>query len=78
VTSLHRDYLPSSWGMYSPTKYDWMTYIGTIGFFLLCILLFIRRAAGDLDLRDARAGARDGRGGGAPRVGGLIFYTHEA
>ena len=42
VTSLHRDFLPSSWGMYYPTIWDWMTYIGTIGFFLLCILLFIR------------------------------------
>jgi Ni/Fe-hydrogenase subunit HybB-like protein len=42
VTSLHRDFLPSSWGMYSPTFWDWATYIGTIGFFLLCVLLFIR------------------------------------
>ena len=42
ITSLHRDFLPSSWDMYYPTKWDWMTYIGTIGFFLLCILLFIR------------------------------------
>jgi Ni/Fe-hydrogenase subunit HybB-like protein len=42
ITSLHRDYLPSSWGMYFPTKWDWATYIGTIGFFILCFLLFIR------------------------------------
>jgi molybdopterin-containing oxidoreductase family membrane subunit len=42
VTSLHRDYLPSSWGMYYPTAWDWSMYIGTIGFFLFCILLFIR------------------------------------
>jgi molybdopterin-containing oxidoreductase family membrane subunit len=42
ITSLHRDYLPGSWGMYYPTIWDWATYIGTIGFFLLCILLFIR------------------------------------
>jgi len=42
VTSLHRDFLPSNWGMYYPTMWDWATYIGTIGFFLLCILLFIR------------------------------------
>ena len=42
VTSLHRDYLPSSWGMYYPTKYDWATYIGTLGFFLTLFLLFIR------------------------------------
>src|SRR5205823_12755113 len=42
VTSLHRDFLSSSWGMYYPTKWDWATYIGTIGFFLFCFLLFIR------------------------------------
>jgi Ni/Fe-hydrogenase subunit HybB-like protein len=42
ITSLHRDFLPSSWGMYSGTIWDWATYIGTIGFFLFCLLLFIR------------------------------------
>ncbi len=42
VTSLHRDFLPSSWGMYVPTKWDWMTYAGTIGFFMLLIFLFVR------------------------------------
>jgi molybdopterin-containing oxidoreductase family membrane subunit len=42
ITSLHRDFLPSSWGMYHGTIWDWMTFIGTIGFFLFCVLLFIR------------------------------------
>jgi molybdopterin-containing oxidoreductase family membrane subunit len=42
ITSLHQDYLPSSWDMYYPTKWDWMTFIGTIGFFLFCLFLFIR------------------------------------
>jgi molybdopterin-containing oxidoreductase family membrane subunit len=42
VTSLHRDYLPSSWGMYSGTVWDWATYIGTIGLFLALLFLFIR------------------------------------
>ncbi len=42
VTSLHRDFLPSSWGMYSPTRYDWMTYLGTIGLFFTMFFLFIR------------------------------------
>jgi molybdopterin-containing oxidoreductase family membrane subunit len=42
VTSLHRDFLPSSWGMYSPTIWDWATYLGTIGLFLTLLLLFIR------------------------------------
>jgi Ni/Fe-hydrogenase subunit HybB-like protein len=42
VTSLHRDYLPSSWGMYSGTVWDWATYVGTIGLFLALLFLFIR------------------------------------
>jgi molybdopterin-containing oxidoreductase family membrane subunit len=42
VTSLHRDYLPSSWGIYSGTIWDWATYIGTIGLFLALLFLFIR------------------------------------
>src|SRR5918997_6823730 len=42
VTSLHRDYLPSSWGMYQPTVWDWGMFIGTIGFFFTLLFLFIR------------------------------------
>jgi molybdopterin-containing oxidoreductase family membrane subunit len=42
VTSLHRDFLPSSWGMYYPTRWDWATFIGTIGLFLALLFLFIR------------------------------------
>jgi len=42
VTSLHRDFLPSSWGMYRPTIWDWGTYVGTIGLFVALLLLFLR------------------------------------
>ena len=42
VTSLHRDFLPSSWGMYAGTKWDWALYIGTMGMFLTLFFLFIR------------------------------------
>jgi molybdopterin-containing oxidoreductase family membrane subunit len=42
VVSLQRDFLTSSWGMYYPTKWDWMTYIGTIGMFLTLMWLFVR------------------------------------
>jgi molybdopterin-containing oxidoreductase family membrane subunit len=42
VVSLHRDFVPSSWGMYSPTVWDWALYVGTIGLFLTLLLLFIR------------------------------------
>jgi len=42
VTSLNRDFLPSSWAMYSPTYIDWSMFIGTIGFFFTLIFLFVR------------------------------------
>jgi Ni/Fe-hydrogenase subunit HybB-like protein len=42
VTSLHRDFLPSSWGMYYPTMWDWFTYFGTIGLFVTLLFLFLR------------------------------------
>jgi Ni/Fe-hydrogenase subunit HybB-like protein len=42
MISLHRDFLPSSWGMYYPTRWDWATYVGTIGLFLTLLFLFIR------------------------------------
>jgi Ni/Fe-hydrogenase subunit HybB-like protein len=42
VVSLHRDFLTSSWGMYYPTKWDWMTFVGTLGFFMMCFFLFLR------------------------------------
>lgn len=42
VVSLHRDFLPSSWGTYAGTKYDWSMYLGTMGLFLTLLFLFIR------------------------------------
>ncbi len=42
VTSLHRDYLPSSWSMFSPTFVDIGIFIGTIGFFMVLFLLYSR------------------------------------
>lgn len=42
VTSLHRDFLPSSWGMYSGTAWDVATFVGSIGLFLSLLFLFIR------------------------------------
>ena len=42
VTSLHRDYLPSSWGLYQPTFWDWSTFLGTIGLFVSLLFLFLR------------------------------------
>jgi len=42
VTSLSRDFLPSSWAMYKPTFWDWSMFIGTIGLFMSLIFLFVR------------------------------------
>jgi molybdopterin-containing oxidoreductase family membrane subunit len=42
VLSLHRDYMPSSWDMYSPSKFDWSMFIGTLGLFFALLFLFIR------------------------------------
>ncbi len=42
VTSLHRDFLPSSWAMYAPTWVDWSILFGTLSFFSLLFLLFLR------------------------------------
>jgi len=42
VMSLHREFLPSSWDAYMGTKWDWMMYIGTMGFFCVLCFLFMR------------------------------------
>ena len=42
VTSLHRDYLPSSWDYYSPSMIDVLTLIGSFGLFFTLFLLFLR------------------------------------
>jgi molybdopterin-containing oxidoreductase family membrane subunit len=42
VASLSRDYLPSSWGHYSPSWVELLTLLGSFGLFFTCFLLFIR------------------------------------
>jgi Ni/Fe-hydrogenase subunit HybB-like protein len=42
ITSLHRDFMPSAWRMYAPTRWDWMILWGSIGLFLTLFYLFIR------------------------------------
>jgi Ni/Fe-hydrogenase subunit HybB-like protein len=42
VTSLHRDYIPSSWAMFYPTWVDVSVFIGSIGLFFTMFLLFVR------------------------------------
>jgi len=42
VTSLQQDFLPSSWEMFSPTIWDFMTFFGTVGLFVTLMFLFVR------------------------------------
>ncbi|HVE12470.1 MAG TPA: NrfD/PsrC family molybdoenzyme membrane anchor subunit [Elusimicrobiota bacterium] len=42
VTATHRDFLPSSWGLYAPTRWDWAVFAGSLGLFATSLLLFIR------------------------------------
>jgi molybdopterin-containing oxidoreductase family membrane subunit len=42
VTSLHRDYLPSSWGYFRPTIVDIGCFVGSLGLFFTLFALFIR------------------------------------
>ena len=42
VTSLHRDFLPSSWGAFAPTLWDVTTLAGSFGLFLTLFCLFVR------------------------------------
>jgi hypothetical protein len=44
VSSLNRDFLPSSWGLFRPTIIDIGTFTGTIGVFFFLFLLFMRWA----------------------------------
>jgi molybdopterin-containing oxidoreductase family membrane subunit len=71
VTSLHRDFTPSAWGMYGPTFWDWATYIGTLGFFVMMMFIFARfvpmLAMAELkDLWYRLYGHRGGHNGHAP------------
>jgi Ni/Fe-hydrogenase subunit HybB-like protein len=42
VTSLSRDFLPSSWGYFNPTLYDGLMFFGSFGVFMTLFLLFCR------------------------------------
>lgn len=42
IQSLHRDFLPSSWGSFGPTFWDWATLAGSLGLFFALLFLFIR------------------------------------
>ena len=70
VTSIHRDYLPSSWNLFHPTFVDMGLFLGTIGIFFVLYLLYARvfpvlalnevktilRTTGEAQLKQLRAG----------------------
>jgi molybdopterin-containing oxidoreductase family membrane subunit len=62
VTSLHRDYVPSSWGLYRGTPFDWTAYIGSIGLFLTLFFVFVRflPAISMAEMKTLLPGARKG------------------
>jgi Ni/Fe-hydrogenase subunit HybB-like protein len=65
VITLTREYVPSTWGRYSPTIWDWATFIGTFGLFFTCFMLFVRyvpmlNMTEMRELLPRRAGGRDG------------------
>ncbi len=66
VTSLSRDFLPSSWGTYSGTLWDWATFVGTLGLFLALMFLFIRflPMISIFEMRTILPEAKDKGGGG--------------
>ena len=42
IITLNSTHLPSSYGLYVPTRWDWATLLGSVGFFVVCFLLFVR------------------------------------
>jgi hypothetical protein len=60
VTSLHRDFLPSSWSMYRPTVIEVATLIGSFGLFFTLFLLFVRflPAVAMWEVKQVRSGER--------------------
>jgi molybdopterin-containing oxidoreductase family membrane subunit len=42
VQSMHHDFMPSAWGNFIPTAWDWIVLLGSIGFFFFLFLCFLR------------------------------------
>jgi hypothetical protein len=65
VTSLHRDYLPTSWAYFKPTWIDAGLFVGSIGLFLTLMLLFCRflPTISAAELKMIAPGAQPTRGG---------------
>ena len=57
VVSLHRDFMPSAWGMYYPTRWDYFTFFGTVGLVPVVAFSVHPISAADFHFRDARTGS---------------------
>jgi Ni/Fe-hydrogenase subunit HybB-like protein len=77
VTSLHRDYLPSSWGIFSGTIWDYATFAGTIGLFISLMYLFIRGLP-MISMFEVRELVSHGQGSGGPDPNANSAPTGEA
>jgi molybdopterin-containing oxidoreductase family membrane subunit len=64
ITSLHRDFLPSSWGMWHPTLVDYGALIGSFGMFFFIFLIYIRTlpAISIAEVKPVRGVGKDGGG----------------
>ncbi|MBI2840056.1 MAG: polysulfide reductase NrfD [Acidobacteria bacterium] len=81
VTSLSRDYLPSSWGYFKPTWVDILTMAGSFGLFLTLFLLFLRYlpmiAMAEIKSVMPQAGLEHGAHAGHGQYWGEIPHQHE-
>jgi len=66
VVSLHQDYLPSAWRLYTPTRVDFGILLGSFGLFFTLVLLFVRvlPVIASSEVKGALAGAQPPHGGG--------------
>jgi len=66
VTSLHRDFLPSSWGMFTPTLYDLGILMGSFGLFFTLVILFTKSlpVVSISEVKAVATGAQPSRHGG--------------
>jgi molybdopterin-containing oxidoreductase family membrane subunit len=80
--SLHRDFIPASWGYYTPTVWDWGMFLGTIGFFVCGMFVFMRvlpmiNIFEMKDLLYRQLTSRNGHGNHEPAAAGLTEKATE-
>jgi Ni/Fe-hydrogenase subunit HybB-like protein len=72
VTSLHRDFMPSSWEMYTPTVWDFSVLFGSIGLFITLMFIFVRLLPmiSIFEMHTLLPGSNPKAAPGAPAAGG--------